>query len=74
MPNSKRKEYRGYRIEASLPDAHGWRVTVYRLTQTVPQPLRPSEIRYPSATSAMAAGHRDIDWLLESEGFQYSVK
>ena len=69
MPNNKRKEYRGYRIEAALPDARGWRVTVYRLKPSIPNPLRPSDIRYPSATSAMAAGHRDIDWLLQKCGF-----
>jgi hypothetical protein len=64
MPNGKRKEYRGYRIEATLPDPTGWRVTVYRLNANVPQPLRASDIRYASAADAMAVGHRDIDWLL----------
>jgi hypothetical protein len=65
MPNRKRNEYRGYRIEASQHDASGWRVVVYRLKPDLPPPFRPSIITYVSAASAMSAGRKDVDWLLD---------
>ncbi len=65
MAGFKRKEYRGYRIEAVLPDQNGWRVTVFRLSVERPAPLRPSDIRHTSADNALEAGRREVDWLLE---------
>jgi hypothetical protein len=69
MPNSKWREYRGYRIEASQRDANGWRLVVYRLKPELPAPLRPSNVTFESAASAMSAGRKDVDWILDRRVF-----
>jgi hypothetical protein len=63
-PSFKRQDYCGYRLEADLSDAVGWRLGVFRLDMALPEPRPPGAARYVWAEVALDAARSEVDWLL----------